>query len=266
MLWAGREWGHVHVAELLSFCASRGFGAVEADAVDGGVGVADGVERVDECGVTVLVDGFGEQEDGAAVGGGLLAEHVDGVGNGVEDGGLLVAGIEVVERARDEFEVGCEAMQQDGRAVKADDGDLVIDVADEVGEHRAKVLVLLEMAGAGASGFDDDDHGQRLVAGVLLQTEWLLDTVVGENEVFGLEGVDELAGFGAHQGGDDDETGANGDGGCGRVGLGVCWGIRGRCLRWRDGCGEQHDEDDGLHSLSWIGSYEFSVALWIRRR
>lgn len=55
--------------------------------------------------------------------------------------------------------------------------------------------------------------------------EGLLDTVVGENEVFGLEGVDELAGFGAHEGGDDDEAGANGDGGRGWVSLGVGWGI-----------------------------------------
>ena len=146
-------------AKLGGFVTHCGFGAVEADAVDGGIGIADGVERVDEGGVAALVDGFGEQEDGAAVGGGLLAEHVDGEGDGVEDGGLLVAGIEVVERAGDEFEVGGEAMQQDGRAVKADDGDFVIDVADEVGEHRAEVAVLIEMAGAGASGFNDDDHG-----------------------------------------------------------------------------------------------------------
>lgn len=167
MLGAWREWGHARVAELLSFCACVGFGAVETDAVNGGIGIADGVQCVHEGGMAALIDGFGEQEDGAAVGCGLLAEHIDSECDGIEDGGLLVAGIEVVERAGDEFEVRGEAMQKDGRAVKADDGDLVIDVADKVGEHRTEVAVLIEMAGTGASGFDDDDQSQRLIAGVL---------------------------------------------------------------------------------------------------
>jgi len=158
MLRSWWEGWHAHEAKLLSFCTSVGLGAVEADAVYGGIGIADGVESIDQGGMAALVDGFGEQEDGAAVGGGLLAEHVHGERDGVEDGGLLVAGIEVVERARDEFEIGREAMQQDGRTVKADDGDLVIDVADEVGEYRPEVAVLIEMVSSGASGLNDDDH------------------------------------------------------------------------------------------------------------
>lgn len=96
--------------------------------------------------------------------------------------------------------------------------------------------------------------------------EWLLDTVVGEDEVFGLEGIDKLARFGAHEGGDDDEAGADSNGGCGRVGLIVGGGVWGWRLRERDRCGEQRDEDDGLHRLSWIGPSSFSVALWIGRR
>ena len=193
---------------------------------------------------------------------GLLAEHVDGEDDGVEDGGLLVAVIEGVEGVGDEFEIGREAVQQGGRAVEADYGDLVLDVADQVVEQGAEVAVLFEVRGAGTAGFDDDDESQRLVAGVLLEMQWLLDAVVGEDEVVGFEGVDELAGLGADERGDDDEAGANGDGGRGRRCLGVGlsigqtgWARRrgGGRLRKTDGCSKQRDGGEMFHSR-WAGS------------
>jgi hypothetical protein len=87
----------------------------------------------------------------------------------------------------------------------------VIDVADEIVEHGSEVLILLQTSGADASGLDDDDECERLVAGVLFEVEVLLDSVVGEDEVFGLEGIDELAGLGADECRHDDEAGANRD-------------------------------------------------------
>jgi hypothetical protein len=105
---------------------------------------------------------------------------------------------------RDEIEVGCEAVEQHRCAVESYDGNFVFNVADEIVEHGAEVLILLETTGAGAPGLHDNDECERLVAGVLLEMERLLDTVVGEDEVFGLQSVDELARLRADECGDDD--------------------------------------------------------------
>ncbi len=128
-----------------------------------------------------------------------------------------------------EVDVGGEVLHQDGRAIEADDGDVVGHVADDGLDHGREGAVLVQLARAGASALDVDDEGERLAAGVLFEREFLRDAVVGEGEVIGLEGEDEIAGLGAHQRGNEDEGGVR---------------VEGRSLLGRSGRGLREDEGD----------------------
>jgi hypothetical protein len=88
----------------------------------------------------------------------------------------------------------------------------VFDAAEEGVEHGAEAFVLLKVPGTGAAGLEADDERERLAAGVLVEVQGLGYAVVREDEVAGLEGVDELAGFGFDESGDEDEGGVDGDG------------------------------------------------------
>ena len=134
--------------------------------------------------------------------------------------------------------VGCEAVQQRGRGVEPDDRDLVRHVADEGVEHGAEAAVVVEMRGGVAAGFDADDERERLVSGVLFETERLGDAVVGEQEVVGLEGEDEIAGLGADQRGHQHQRGVDRDAGLRRRGV-----VGG--LRMRGGNGGEQKRDGG---------------------
>jgi hypothetical protein len=67
------------------------------------------------------------------------------------------------------------------------------------------------------------------------------DTVVFDDEVVGLKGEDELAGFGFDEGGDDDERRTDADGGA-RGGIGDLWRSCGG-LRWCLGDERRGDEE-----------------------
>ena len=57
----------------------------------------------------------------------------------------------------------------------------------------AMAVSLKRLGCARAATFDVDDQGEGFAAGVLFEVELLRDAVVGEDEVFGVEGEDELA-------------------------------------------------------------------------
>ena len=149
----------------------------------------------------------------------MLAKQVDGVDDGVEYSGMLVAGIEDIEGVCYVVEVRCEAVQQDGGAVEADDSDAVFDSAQHVVEHGAEVLVLIQVNGGVSTGLGDDHHREGLGAGVFFEAKLLDYAVVGEDEVIDLQGVDEFAGLGADERRNYHQVGAHGDG-C-RRGIGV---------------------------------------------
>ncbi len=111
------------------------------------------------------------------------------------------------------------------------------DVADDGIEQGGEGGEFVELAGAGGSGFDSEDEGEGLGGGVLFgvsfKGEVLGDAVVGEEEVVGGEGEDEVAGAGADEGGDEDEVRVRGE--MGRLG-GLLRGagsgeLRGRAAR-----------------------------------
>jgi hypothetical protein len=77
-----------------------GFSGGEADAVDDGVGVADGADGLFELEMAASIEGLADEKDGAAVLGWLVAEEVDRKAEGVEDGGAVVAEAEVVNSER----------------------------------------------------------------------------------------------------------------------------------------------------------------------
>jgi hypothetical protein len=110
-------------------------------------------------------------------------------------------------------EVGGEVLKERGLTVEGDDGDFVWDVADDGGEHRGERgcdgAELIEFAGTGTTDFDDYDEGEWLAAGVLLESELLRNSVVGEDEVVRGEGEDEVAGFVADKSGREDKSRAS---------------------------------------------------------
>jgi hypothetical protein len=187
-----------------------------ADAVDDGVGVADGAEGIFELEVAASVEGLADEEDGAAILGWLIAEEVDGEADGVEDGGAVVAEAEIVDgqrggavfemmlagAARSEagngvrggVEVGGEVLEECGLTVEGDDRDLVGDVAYDGGEHGGKWwsdgAEFVEFAGSGTADFNGDDKGERLATGVLLEGKLLRYAVIGQDEIVRSEGED----------------------------------------------------------------------------
>jgi hypothetical protein len=104
------------------------------------------------------------------------------------------AGCEAGDGVSGRVEVGGEVLKECGLTVEGDDGDFVGDVADDGGEHRSEWwsdrAELVEFAGSGTAGFDDDDKGERLAAGVLLEGELLRDAVIGQDEIVRSEGED----------------------------------------------------------------------------
>ncbi len=76
---------------------SGGFFGREGEGVDGGVGLGGGAEDLFEGGLAAVVGGLTDEQDGTAVGGGLLLEETERVGEGVEDGGSVVAVVGVVD-------------------------------------------------------------------------------------------------------------------------------------------------------------------------
>lgn len=141
------------------------------------------------------------------------AEQGDGEDDGVEDGGAVVAAAEIGELLRDIVSGRGEALDEARCAVKGDESDAVRDVADDGVEDGPELLVVLEVSGAGASGFDDDGEGERTGVGVGYEGDMLRDAVVGELEVGGGEGEDDLAGLGGDQRGDFNEVGSDGESG-----------------------------------------------------
>jgi hypothetical protein len=95
------------------------------------------------------------------------------------------------------------------------------DGADDCVKNSVEVMIIFEFGSATGADFDGDDQGQRFVAGVLVEGEGLLDAVVGDAEVAGVEGEHELAFTVAHQRGNhhDIRLGAQG------------WGLRQRDRR-----------------------------------
>jgi len=197
------------------------------------------VDGVVESGFAALVDGFAEEENGAAIGWRLGAELIDGEADGVEDGGSAVAFFEIGELDGGFVGVGSERLDDMRSAVEGDDGDGVFDVADEGVHDGAESAVIVEMTRAVAAGFDDDGESQRLGVGVVFDADVLRSAVVFEEEVFGAEAEDDVAVAAGDEDGDHDEVGADGE-----FNVGCGWLRRGLLLR-KDGYGEAEEQGCG---------------------
>lgn len=222
---AGRKWWASRVSEFVCFVFDLGLCAVESECVDGGVGVAELVECFGKVDVAALVEGFAEEQNGAAVVRRLFAEKVCREGQGVEYRSAVVAGLDAIELGRDLAEVRGEAVEELGFAIEVDERDAMWDVAHDGVEERAEVAVGRQVRDAVTSDLDDDYEREGLRVGVIFELEFLRDAVVFNREVVGLECEDELAGFGFDECGDNDQRGADADGGAR-----ICVGC-GRCLR-----------------------------------
>ena len=146
----------IFAVEFRGFVRDGGTGAGEGEAVDGGVGVAHQVDGFVESGFAALVDGFAEEKDCTAVAGRLFTKLIDGKCDGVENGGAAVAFCEIGEFACGLVGVCGERLDDVRGAVEGDDGDVVLDVADDGVENGVESTIVVEMARAGAAGFDDD--------------------------------------------------------------------------------------------------------------
>ena len=177
-------------------------------------GLAAGVERL------------ADQQDGhAAISRRGLAEQVDAVSERVKHGGPAVALFEIRERVGGEVGIAGEALHGLRVAIEADDGDFVWDSADHGVQDGIEAAVIVEVVGADAAILRDDDEGEGLLVGVLLDADFLGDAVVGDGEVFGGEGEDGVAGAVFDHDGDEDDGGGGGEGllGLGAFGAPGVW-------------------------------------------
>ncbi len=161
--------------------------------------------------MAAVVDRLAQQQDGAAVGGRFLAQQVDGEGERIENRVAGIARVEVVERVRNEVGIRRKAVEQGGRAVETDDGDLVGNVSDHGIEKRTQIAILLEPRRSVPAGLDDNNQSERLTVGVLLQGKFLRDAIVGEAEVAGLQREDHLPGLCLDQRGHQHQRGLHRD-------------------------------------------------------
>lgn len=139
-----------------------GAGAGESETIHDGVRIADEAQRFIECGGAALIERFAEQKDGAAV----VWRRGSQLGNreceSVQDSCSLIAGPQVVELDGGLVDIGRKGQEEMRRAVEADDGNSVLDVADERLKNDTEILIVGEMVGSGASGFDDNGERERL--------------------------------------------------------------------------------------------------------
>lgn len=107
-------------------------------------------------------------------------------------------------------EIRREALEERWLAIEGDDGNFVLDVADDGFEHgrkrRSDGGEFVELAGSCAADLDEDYEGEGFAVRVLFKAEFLWDAVVGESEVAGVESEDEIAGFVADECGNEDES------------------------------------------------------------
>jgi hypothetical protein len=104
-------------------------GRGESQAVDDSIGVADGAHGLVKLDVAAAIDGFTDEQDGAAELGRLCAQQVDGVVEAIEDSGSVIAGSESVHDVGDIHSRG-EVLHEARLAVEADYGNPVPDIAD----------------------------------------------------------------------------------------------------------------------------------------
>jgi len=201
----------VFVAGLGELVFEPRFFGREGEALDGDVVFAETLDDVFVVSDAAFVVGLAYEDDDAAAVGWLLVEEIDAVADGVEDGGAAVAGVGLGEAVFEVGDVGGEVPEVFGLAVEGDHRDLIRRVGGEVGEHGAELDVVGELARGGCAGLHEDDDGERLVFGVF-EGDGLGSAVVCEEEIGGVEGLEEVAFWSADEGGDNDEVGGGGDG------------------------------------------------------
>ncbi len=89
------------------------------------------------------------------------------------------------------------------RAIEADDGHLVLDVAHQRVEDRIKMLIVGEVVHAGATNFNDHRQSYGLRIRILIEGQTLRNSVVGEKEVVRRELEDDFPFFRRNQRRDD---------------------------------------------------------------
>ena len=80
--------------------------------------------------------------------------------------------------------------------------------ADHGIEERTKPAVAIQTAAARTASLHDDHQCQRLTVGVFFQCEFLLNAVIGKDEIVGSETEDRFAAVGFYQRRHQDKIGA----------------------------------------------------------
>jgi hypothetical protein len=110
-------------------------------------------------------------------------------------------------------DIGGEVLKQGRLTVKGDNRNLVRDVPDDGFEHgrhgRSNGGEFIKLSGSSASNLENDDKGERLASSVLLEDEFLRNTIIRQGKVLCRERVDKLATLLSYQCRDKDESGAS---------------------------------------------------------
>jgi hypothetical protein len=76
---------------------------------------------------------------------------------------------------------------------------------ESVRRRTERIWVPARLPGC-STGFDEDDESEWFAAGVFFEVKHLRDAVISEGEVAGVKGKDDIVGFVADEGGDEDES------------------------------------------------------------
>src|ERR1700733_268037 len=256
-------------AAVLQIVDDLGFSWSEGDGIDDGVGAAECGDDLGRLGFAAVVAGLADEQDGVAVVVVTGCEQLGRVADGVQGCGVgTIAGRELAERAAHCVGTAGELSKQQGRGFVGVDGNLARGASGEVFDHGAEAVELGELPSGGAAALHYDDQRKANGIGVLIEMDGLGDTVVFDDELLGLEVVDDVALAGLHGGGNQHYVGLGAEG----VGLVRCRGGRGRgrllgslrCDADNGRQGEQRDGEKGPHRSSLLGGWRrfFGFCAW----
>ena len=160
----------LELRRLVRDCGTR---ARKSEAVHGSVCIAEEAQSLVEGCPAALIDSFAEQQNGAPVLRRLRPQLLDGHHEAVQNGGARIARVQISELIGSVISIGRKGQEEMRSTVKTDDGDAVLNVADERVEDGIELTVVAEVTCSSASCFNNDSQREGLRIRVLNKREML---------------------------------------------------------------------------------------------
>src|SRR6202034_1784183 len=220
-----------------------------------------------------VVARFADEEQHAAMVGGLLLEQINGVADGIENGRTAVATRHLAQIAGDGVGVVTEGLDPGGFGIEGDERDIAAAIAGEEIEERTELADFVELERCVAAAFDADHERDRRRIEIVVDVEFLFNAIVENGKICGLEAVDYFAVRFFDQRRYDHDAGTDVEGG--HVGVGIGGEILGRKARvlglcgrllifWLDGRLARERLGLGL-GLRWLRLLRWLAGKWLLR-